>query len=180
MNSVQFQYGIYSAANIHGYHILAEYSRMSNHPLRPELTPKEKFENPASERFAGGIVFPETGLGSITGNFYVRSGFVDLFDYWQAANIPKPRTWWFYRFGGEVSYPLGRSAALFARPVVDILALRSGKFDTTRNLETGVAFPSGGRRLRLYLVYEESGDTEEIMDQKNPVRLWGLGFSLSS
>lgn len=180
MNSVQFQYGLYGAFNLAGAHLLLEYSRLSNHPLRAQRTLTESFENPASERIATGIVTPPLQIGNVRSVFYYRAGFVDLFDYWKAKNIPKPRNYWLHRFGWNASYPIHPNLVGFADVTVDLLALRQGGWDIPWTGQIGFEFPSGNRRLRVFLTAVWNDDTEEIVDKPNPIRLLGLGFSLSS
>ena len=192
MNSVQFQYGLYGAFNLAGAHLLLEYSRLSNHPLRSQRTPTESFENPASERIATGIVLPTLQFGNLRSVFYYRTGFVDLFDYWKAKNIPKPRNFWLHRFGWNASYHIHPNLAGFADVTVDLLALRKGGWDVPWTCTLGFEFPSrdripsdenlasGKRRLRIFLTAVWNNDTEEIVEKPNPIRLLGLGFSLSS
>jgi len=180
MNSVQFQYGLYGAFNLAGAHLLLEYSRLSNHPLRAQRTLTESFENPASERIATGIVLPPLQKGPLRTHLYYRTGFVDLFDYWKAKNIPKPRNFWLHRFGLDASFPLHHSLVCFADVTVDLLALRKGGWDIPWTGQIGFEFPSGNRRLRVFLTAVWNDDTEEIVEKPNPIRLLGLGFSLSS
>ncbi|MFQ3619758.1 MAG: hypothetical protein SNJ78_02325 [Spirochaetales bacterium] len=180
MNSIQFQYGVYGAWNLWGFHLLAEYSRLSNHPLRSKRTETESFENPASERIATGIVLPSFTVKGLQNSLYYRTGYVDLFDYWKAKNIPKPRNFWLHRLGWEVLYPITPLFGGFAEVVVDVLALRGGGWDAVWNSRIGVALQSGSRTLKGYLTVVWNNDTEEIVEKPNPIRLVGLGFSLSS
>jgi hypothetical protein len=180
MNSVQFQYGIYGAVNLRGYHLLAEYSRMSNHPLRAKLSPEKGFENPASERIGGGIVFPPWEWGPVEFEGYIRGGYTDLFDYWQAPSIPEPRTRVLFRFGGGAEIPVRSGVLAFFKPVADIHLLRSGGTDFSLHAETGFTVRSQGGAFSLYLLYFRTEDTEEIIGRKQPVNLWGIGFSFSS
>ncbi|GAB4224591.1 MAG: hypothetical protein Kow009_16250 [Spirochaetales bacterium] len=181
MNSVQFQYGIYGAFNLGGAHLLLEYSRLSNHPLRAQRTPEETFENPASERIATGIVLPSIRTGPLRSNLYYRTGFVDLFDYWKAKNIPEPRTFWLHRFGMETFYTFHPFVGGFADVTVDLLALRDGGWDAPWTGTVGLEFPpSRDRRMRIFLTTVWNNDTEEIVEKPNPIRLLGLGFSLSA
>lgn len=180
MNSIQFQYGVYGAFNVGAAHFLLEYSRLSNHPLRAQRTTSESFENPASERIATGIVLPPFHTGNLRGSVYYRTGFVDLFDYWKAKNIPKPRTFWLHRFGMEASYSLHPSVTGFADVTVDLLSLRDGGWDVPWTGQFGFEFPSRERRLRVFLTAVWNNDTEEIVEKPNPIRLLGLGFSLSA
>lgn len=180
MNSVQFQYGLYGAFNLYGAHILLEYSRLSNHPLRSQRTLTESFENPASERIATGIVLPSFQTERLCIHFYYRTGFVDLFDYWKAKNIPKPRNLWLHRFGWDASLRIHPSLVGFADVTVDLLALRRGGWDVPWTGQVGFEFPSRNRRLRVFLTTVWNNDTEEIVEKPNPIRLLGLGFSLSS
>ncbi len=180
MNSVQFQYGLYGAFNLWGAHLLIEYSRLSNHPLRAQRTTTETFENPASERVATGIVLPPFHMGTLKGIFYYRTGFVDLFDYWKAKNIPKPRNFWLHRFGVEASYSFHPSLVGFTDVTVDFLALRQGGWDVPWTGQMGFAFPAKERQLKVFLTAVWNNDTEEIVEKPNPIRLLGLGFSLSA
>ncbi len=180
MNSVQFQYGVYGAFNIGGAHLLLEYSRLSNHPLRSQRTATESFENPASERIATGIVLPEIKIGSSSSSLYYRTGFVDLFDYWKAKNIPKPRNFWLHRFGLDTYYPVHPSVGGFVEATVDLLSLREGGWDVAWTGTIGFELPSRGGRVRLFLTSVWNNDTEEIVEKPNPIRLLGLGFSLST
>lgn len=179
MNSVQFQYGVYGTFNLSGTHLLVEYSRLSNHPLRSQRTSTESFENPASERIATGIVLPEIKIGSSISILYYRTGFVDLFDYWKAKNIPKPRNFWLHRFGLDTFYPFHPSIGVFADVTVDLLSLRRGGWDVAWIGATGFEFSSGKQRLRLFITSVWNNDTEEIVEKPNPIRLLGLGFSFS-
>ncbi len=192
MNSVQFQYGLYGAFNVGGAHLLLEYSRLSNHPLRAQRTATETFENPASERVATGLVLPPLRIGLFRSSLYYRTGYVDLFDYWKAKNIPKPRNFWLHRLGMEASYPFHPSVRGFADVTVDLLALRDGGWDAPWMCTVGLEFPSRNRnpsnegppsserRLRIFLTAVWNNDTEEIVEKPNPIRLLGLGFSLSA
>lgn len=180
MNSVQFQYGIYGAMNLRGFHILSEYSRQSNHPLRIKRTNSESFENPASERIVTGIVLPPLEMESISCTFYYRTGFVDLFDYWKAKDIPEPRTFWLHRLGFEAVYYITPNVEGFLAPVIDLLALREGGWDIAWKLDVGFALNSGSQKLKLFLTAVWNNDTEEIVEKSTPIRLVGLGFSLSS
>jgi hypothetical protein len=180
MNSIQFQYGIYGAFNLKGYHLLFEYSRMSNHPLRDDLSLDKPFENPASERIGGGLVFPPWEWGPVEFDGYLRGGYTDLFDYWQAPSIPKPRTSFLVRWGGGAKIPLGSGFSAFFRPTADLHLLRRGGADLSLHAETGISFRSGKGVVSLYLLYFRTEDTEEIVGEKQPVNLWGIGFSLTS
>ena len=181
MNSTQFQYGVSAGLAVQDFHVFCEYSRASDHPLRPELTAEQSFENPAFERIVLGVVLPPLAFGPVTFKSYLRGGFVDLFDYWEATNIAEPRTQWFLRGGGEAAVRTGSYARLYLNAVVDGLYLRSGRLASAYRAETGVAFQGAGfdgRTLSLFLCFIGIHNTEELEGREIAVRLIGLGFAL--
>ncbi len=105
---------------------------------------------------------------------------MDLFDYWKAKDIPEPRTFWLHRLGFEAVYYITPNVEGFLAPVIDLLALREGGWDIAWKLDVGFALNSGSQKLKRFLTAVWTNATEEIVEKSTPIRLVGLGFSLSS
>jgi len=180
MNFIQFQYGLTAGASLGGFHVFGEYSRASAHPLRAELTASQDFENPAFERIFAGVVLPPIDLGEISIETHLRGGYVDLFNYWKAYDIPEPRTRWLLRLGLRAETRISSSTGLYLDFSPELLLLRTDKAAYNYRTEAGFAVRSGGRVLSLFACFIGIDDAEELVGRRYSVRLAGLGFSLRS
>ncbi len=97
MNAVQFEYGLYASLALpfaRRPHLLAEYSRTSQHPLRPQ------YSQVAADVVMLGIAPAELKLGRVAILTYLRAGYSDLFAFWQSA-LPRPRISWVFKPGNR-------------------------------------------------------------------------------
>ncbi len=176
MNAVQFEYGLTAAFDAAFFHLLLEYSRTSQHPIegRPALS------QATTDALKTGFTVPTLNLDVNTAlDFSFRTGFVDLFDFWQSP-VPKPRTLWVFSPNLSVCYRFDDFVSLYAECGPDFLVLRKGGFDAEILLETGVRFGGDRANLRIYIEYFHSGDTEELLGTAAPVDLFGWGFQFST
>ncbi len=180
MNFIQFQYGLTAGIALGGFHVFAEYSRASAHPLRPELSASQDFENPAFERILAGLVLPPLDFDAVRVESYLRGGYVDLFNYWKAYDIPEPRTRWLLRLGIRAETRISSSTGLYLDLSPELLLLRTGEAAYNYRTEAGFALRSGARVLSLFACFMGLYDAEELAGRRYSVRLAGLGFSLRS
>jgi hypothetical protein len=175
MNAVQFQYGFTASFNLSGWHILLESSRTSQHPFAGRTAMAEI----ATDVLRTGFTAPPLTFGDLAFAFALRTGYIDLFDFWQST-MPKPRTFWIFSPSLSANYRLNGLLSLYGDLGPDFLILRKGGFDANLTLEAGVEIGYGKPRLRLFLEYYHTGDTEEIQGTASPVDLFGAGFQFST
>ncbi len=171
MNAVQFEYGLTVQRRIAPITLLAEYSRRSSHPLFGD------FAEPAADILRVGVAPPLMQFGAVMLESLVRLSWIELYDFWEADNIPDPRAVY------------GLSVALFAeRQISDLplsvfggllwdpFVLRSGGVDGDIELDFGLALGSGTGTIELYANYFRTSDTEQDKDRSIPAELIGYGL----
>lgn len=160
MNAVQFQYGLYAslALPFDGKpHLLAEYSRTSQHPLgSPDFT----FSQVSADLLVLGIAPPEFSLGPVSLRSYARAGYSSLFAFWQSA-LPQPRISWLLKLGAEADLPLGGSCSLVARAYPEFFIDRfTGLLDANWFAEAGAAFERGQDSTEILLTLYDTRNSD--------------------
>ena len=170
MNAVQFQYGLYASLALPlpgAPHLLAEYSRTSQHDLRPQ------YSQVSYDLLAGGIAPSEFSLGPVLCRSCVRAGYGSLFGFWQSA-LAQPRISWFLMPSIEAELPLGGFRAV-ARAYPDIFIDRyTDQVDADWFAEAGVAFVKGGDSTELLLTLYDSRNSELLAYAVHPTFEFGL------
>lgn len=160
MNAVQFQYGLYAslALPLPGRpHLLAEYSRTSQHDLRPQ------YSQVSYDLLIGGVAPPEFSLGPVSLRTYVRAGYGSLLAFWQSS-LPQPRISWLLMPSAEAELPLG-AVSVVARAYPDIFVDRYTKLiDADWFAEAGVALVKGGESTELLMTLYDTRDSELLVD----------------
>lgn len=175
MNAVQFQYGLYAslALPLPGRpHLLAEYSRTSQHDLRPQ------YSQVSYDLLMGGVAWPEYGLGPVALRSYVRAGYGSLFAFWQSA-LPQPRISWLLMPSAEAELPLG-GFSIVARLYPDIFIDRYTKhLDADWFAEAGAAIVKCGESTELLLTLYATRDSELLAGAVHPAFEFGLSVRFS-
>ncbi len=171
MSAVEFDYGITMAAKAGPLHITFEYSRTSQHPLTPG------FSEVSTDVVKLGLVLPLLHMGDFDGRFFLRGGYVDLFDFWQ-SKIPKPRLSGIITAGTESSYRLLPWMKLFINASLDLNITRLSTVDVAGRAEIGLRIGAGPPALDIYLELSGTPDTEEILNRPTPSFLAGLGIRM--
>jgi hypothetical protein len=169
MAAVEFDYGITMAVKVGPLHLTLEYSRTSQHPLTPN------FSEVSTDVVKLGLVLPHVRLGDFDGSFFVRGGYVDLFDFWQ-SKIPKPRLSGIITTGTESSYRLLPWLKLFINASLDLNITRLSTVDVAGRAEIGFRIGTGPPAFDIYLALSGTPDTEEILNKSTPSFLAGLGI----
>lgn len=189
MMSIQFQYGVHASFALSSrVRLLAEYSRLSNHPfMNPE---GYVLADVAFDRLAVGLGVPAISFGAdgrISAS--ARLAYVDLWDAWEAHEIATSRVQWNLRTGILATHPLPVRLIADHRPQA-FLEVHPDLF--TQHDRAGIdATISGRLGLRLadtrtsrvvdaYLDTYFSRDTEQAVGQQFPVRLFGLGVRVGN
>jgi len=172
MNAVQFEYGLIAAFNLSGFHFLLEYSRASQHPIRGQ------FSEVTTDAIKVGVVTPVLRHHSLSSIYWIRTGSVDLFDFWKST-VPKPSALWVVSPACYSELGLFQGLSLFLDISLDAYFLRKGGMDADIWLESGLLLGTLPARLQLFLEYYHSGNTEEKAGVESPADLLGLGFRLS-
>ena len=189
MMSVQFQYGVHATYAISpGVRLLAEYSRLSDHPFSSPAG--YSLSDVAYDRLAVGVGFPAIAFGS-DGRISAaaRLAYVDLWDAWEAQGTDTSRVQWKLRTGILAKH--GLPAPLIAEHEPQVFAeLHPDVF--TQHDADGIDATLGARLgLRLadtkttrvvdgYLDTYFSRDTERAVGEEFPVALVGLGFRVGN
>jgi hypothetical protein len=169
MNAAQYEYGLIGAFDLYDFHILFEYARTSQHPLR------SGYSQVTTDVLKTGVAFPllSSGMFNIHGIF--RTGYVDLFDFWESS-VDKPRTVWVFTPTIESHYGVTDFLSFYIRLDTDIILLRKGGTDIDFWAEGGILIGNADTKLLLFIEYFHSQDTEELRNETCPVDLLGLGF----
>ncbi len=171
MSAVEFDYGINMAVKAGPLHITFEYSRTSQHPLTPG------FSEVSTDVVKLGLVLPRARLGDFDGRFFIRGGYVDLFDFWQ-SKIPKPRLSGIITAGTESSYRLLPWLKIFINASLDLNITRMSTADIAGRAEIGLSVGTGPPALDIYFEISGSPDTEEILNRPTPSFLAGFGIRM--
>lgn len=174
MNAAQYEYGLTAAFNLAGMHILLEYSRTSQHPVAGR---EMYYSEVTTDVLKTGVVVPPIKWQEFSVQTYFRTGYVDLLDFWQSS-VPKPRALWIFSPSVSAYYSINEFVSVFFQCEPDLLILRQGGTDIDLVTETGFEFGSGSTKLRLYLEYFHTGDTEEVLGIVWPTDFlgWGVHF----
>jgi hypothetical protein len=171
MNAVQYEYGLICSFDIYDIHILFEYARTSQHPLRGG------YSQVTTDVLKSGISFPPLSFGSFNLHGIFRTGYVDLFDFWESS-VDKPRTIWVFTPTIESLYFISDMVSCYIRFDTDIILLRKGGVDLDFWAEGGILMGRDTARLSLFIEYVHTQDTEELNNEVSPVDLLGFGFRL--
>jgi hypothetical protein len=171
MSAMEFDYGITMAAKAGPLHITFEYSRTSQHPLTPG------WSEVSTDAVKLGVVFPHLRLGDFDGSFFLRGGYIDLFDFWQ-SKIPKPRLSGIITAGTESSYRLLAWLKLFLNASIDLNITRLSTVDVSGRAELGLRVGTGPPAFEIYLELSGTKDTEQILNQPTPSFLAGFGIRM--
>jgi len=176
MNCVEFEYGITGAINFFDYHLILEYARISQHNFRP------MYSEVTTDNLKIGVVFPPLVFKNFVFDYYIRGGFVDLFDFWQST-VPKPRVEWIITPNLKTTYKFNNSISAFYKIYCDINFLRDPDskpgVDTSLYMELGIILEKDASQTQFFLEYYQTPDTEELRYESAPAKLLGLGFRAS-
>ncbi|MCF7928888.1 MAG: hypothetical protein K9L68_08065 [Spirochaetales bacterium] len=184
MNAFQFEYGLVFAYDLFPgkprFVFLAEYGRRSYHPLRSGL------DEPAADILRTGFGIRNYRLSflpNVTLDGLVRLGWSDLYDFWGAENLPKPRGLYtiYTAFEAAAATPLDWLSAFFLI-MPDFIYLREGGFSADLTVQTGLRFGSSPGLIELFFDLYHTGNSERFSDRKDPLTLagYGLRFVLES
>ncbi len=174
MNSVQFEYGLYASLALPGpardFHILAEYGRTSQHPLRPT------YSEVTADILMLGIAFPELRAGGFSALSYLRGGYRDLFAFWQ-SELSKPRVSWILKPALEASLDLGDGLLVVARAYPEVFIDRyDERLDANIFAETGLALAKGKESAELLFTLFGTRDSDMLRTGAHPT--FEAGFAL--
>jgi hypothetical protein len=184
MNATQFEYGLYASSALPGLgragpHLLAEYSRTSQHPMRPaysEVSADILMLGLALPRLSLG---PDRGAGSTELLSYVRAGYRDLFAFWQSA-LPKPRVSWVLKPAAELQVRLTGALFAVARAYPELFIDRyTGGPDANLFAEAGLAVERGADSSELLFTVYETRDSDLLRAGPHPTFEAGLALRLS-
>jgi hypothetical protein len=190
LDSVQFEYGGHLAFRVPVGDLLFEYSRSSFHPFRDDAP--EGYAVNTSDYVRLGYMPPPLEQGATRIEGYLKSGYLDLFDFWDAI-YEKPRAYWKTTLALGAERVLtdgirldstGRSSTgevgIFGHIEPSLLLLRSGGADIDFYSELGLRFTGGFGRLDLFLHASRIGDTEELEAKEVEARLFGVALRLAT
>jgi len=190
MDAVQFEYGGHLAYRVPVGALLFEYSRSSFHPFRDDAV--EGYTVNTSDYVRIGYMPQMIELGESTVEGYIKSGYMDLFEFWDAI-YDKPRAYWktTLAVGAETVLSDGirpnsaseagtGAVSAFGHVEPAVLLLRSGGADLDFYSELGLRFTGGFGRLDFFLHFTRIGDTEELAEKEVEARLFGVAFRLAT
>lgn len=190
LDAVQFEYGGHLAFRVPAGDLLFEYSRSSFHPFRDDAP--EGYAVNTSDYVRLGYMPPSLERGATRIEGYIKSGYLDLFDFWDAI-YDKPRAYWkttlslgaerILTDGIRLNSPNGANTgevSVFGHIEPSLLLLRSGGVDLDIYSEIGLRFTGGFGRLDLFLHATRVGDTEELAEKEVEARLIGLALRLAT
>jgi hypothetical protein len=183
MNALQFEYGLYASYRLPGslgLDLVAEYSRTSQHPMRPA------YSEVATDILMGGIALPRLELGPIEGLGYLRIGYRDLAAFWQSS-LPKPRVSWVAKPALEARAALPRAAPHGAE-LYCVLRLYPELFidrytkalDANLFAEGGLALSKGRYDDELLLTLYSTKDSDLLRGEAHPAFEAGLSVKLAA
>jgi hypothetical protein len=181
MNSVQFEYGLYASLAFPGPegrrpHILAEYSRTSQHPF----VGRSDYSETAADILMLGIAFPELRAGRFSALSYLRGGYRDLFGFWQSS-LPKPRVSWILKPAMEARFFLAGRLYAVARAYPELFVDRyKGRIDANLFAEAGLASERKGASAEILFTIFASRDSDMLKARAHPTFEAGLALRLSS
>jgi hypothetical protein len=177
MNAFQFAYGLYTAYRLPGpldLDLLAEYSRSSQHPLRPA------YSQVAADILMCGLALPRLESGEMSASSYLRVGYRDLFSFWQSS-LPKPRISWVMEPAAEVRYTLSRSLSLVARANPELFIDRyKNCFDANFFAEAGIALAKGELDDEFLFTLYSTHDSDLLLNVAHPTFEAGLSVRLAA
>jgi hypothetical protein len=177
MNAVQFEYGLYASACVSrelGLHLLAEYSRSSQHPLRSDNY--YSYSEVTADILSLGLCVPELELGPVSAGSYLRVGYRDLFGFWKSS-LPLPRVSWFARAAVEAKLTLRKGLVLVGRAYPDLFVDRyKKKLDADFLVELGIALARGALDDELLLTCYGTRDSDLLADRAHPTFEAGVLF----
>jgi hypothetical protein len=177
MNAFQFAYGLYSAYRLPGplgLDLLAEYSRSSQHPLRPA------YSQVAADILMCGLALPRLESDGISASAYLRAGYRDLFGFWQSS-LPKPRISWVMEPAAEIRYSLSGSLALVARANPELFIDRyTNRFDANFFAEAGLALTKSELDDEFLFTLYATRDSDLLLNTAHPTFEAGLSVRLSA
>ncbi len=190
MDAVQFEYGGHLAYRVPVGDLLFEYSRSSFHPFRDDAV--EGYTVNTSDYVRLGYMPAMLEHGATTFEGYIKSGYVDLFDFWDAI-YDKPRAYWKTTLAASAERVLTDGIRLNATGAAEtgkvsafghlepaLLLLRSGGADLDLYSELGLRFTGGFGQLDLFLHFSRIGDTEELAEKEVEARLLGVALRLAT
>jgi hypothetical protein len=169
MNAVQFEYGLYASLRLPSspeLHLLAEYSRTSQHPLRSGNA--YEYSQVTADILSLGLSLPSAELGEFAVRAYLRFGYRDLFGFWR-SDLPRPRVSWIQRGAIEAKLPLKGRFFLVARGYPDLFVDRyERRLDGDFLAELGIALAKGDLDDEILLTCYGTRDTDLLLDEANP------------
>jgi hypothetical protein len=177
MNAFQFAYGLYTAYRLPGplgLDLIAEYSRSSQHPLRPA------YSQVAADILMCGVALPRLESDGISASAYLRAGYRDLFGFWQSS-MPKPRISWVMEPEAEVRYSLSGSLSLVARANPELFIDRyTNCFDANFFAEAGFALAKGELDDEFLFTFYSTRNSDLLLNVAHPTFEAGLSVRLSA
>ena len=184
MNTVQFEYGLYSSlafpgSGKDGFHLLAEYSRTSQHTLNSPLgNPPVVYSQVSYDFLILGIALPEFDLGPVALRSNLRLGYGSLLAFWNSV-LAQPRMSWIAKPSAEVELPLG-GCAIVARAYPCIFIDRyTGLLDADWFAEAGLIFAKGRESTELLLTLYDTRNSEMLDIATHPTFEAGIALRFS-
>ena len=174
MNAIEMEYGLTAGVNILGYHVVSEYARTSQHPLRAK-----EFSEVSTDALRVGVVFPTVESANLNLNFYIRGGIIDLFDFWESI-LPKPKSVGVFSGFFSLQYRFSDFIESFVRFTYDLNFLRAGGSDAAVYCEGGVVIGELPAAIELFLEFLYCDDTEVARQGPSPESLLGVGVRFVS
>jgi hypothetical protein len=179
MNAIQFEYGLYAslALPIEGRpHLLAEYSRTSQHPLGD----RDQYSQVSADLLILGIAPAEFSIGPVRILSYLRAGYSSLFDFWQSS-LPEPRISWLLKPAIEAELPLLGRCSFVARAYTEFFIDRNTERpDANYFAEAGLAISEGSLDDELLFTIYDTRDSDLLANAANPTFEAGLSVRISA
>jgi hypothetical protein len=183
MNAVQFEYGLYASlalgADAEGcLRLLAEYSRTSQHPLRPA------YSEVAADILMLGVAAPERSLlhGAVELRVRgsLRSGWRGLFAFWESS-LPQPRMSWTSKLAVEAELSLSGPLCVVARAYPEFFLDRyTNSIDANLFAEAGVSIGTALLRDEFLVTLYATRDSDMLDGAAHPAFEAGFALKLST
>jgi hypothetical protein len=181
MNAVQFEYGLYASARLPfrtEMHLLAEYSRTSQHPLHSGNI--YTYSEVTADILMLGLSLPRLEAGPVSLRSYLRLGYRNLMPFWQSS-LPQPRVSWIAKPAVEAKYPIGGGLGLVARCDPEVFIDRYARtLDANLFGEAGIAIADGAYDDELLLTFYATRDSDLLKDEAHPSFEAGIAFRFAA
>ncbi|MDP3176315.1 MAG: hypothetical protein Q8M76_00340, partial [Spirochaetaceae bacterium] len=178
MNSVQFEYAL--RATIDPWpesarpHLLFEYGRYSQHPLRGI------FSEVTADILTAGLSLPPVKNGKLTLLSCLRAGYHDIFDFWQSSLGP-PRASWILKPQAEIEFEAAPGFYLAARAYPSFFLDRhDDRWKADIAAEAGLSLGQDRTRMEFLFVLYGSEDSEILQDEEHATFEAGFAFRMAT